>query len=154
MIEEPAARTPRGRPAHGYLAVLVLLAAATALLIAFWDWNWFKGPIERRVSAATGRPFEIKGPLEVDLGRVTIVRLRQLSLESPRWSLSPEMARADLLRIELPVRDLLRGERRLRRVDIVRPALLLERTSNGTANWDGMKRAFGKDGGRPWRISE
>jgi hypothetical protein len=154
MTEEPAARTPRGRPAHTYLAVLVLLAAATALLIAFWDWNWFKGPIERRVSAATGRPFEIRGPLEVDLGRVTIVRLRDLSLESPRWSLSPEMARADLLRLEIPLSAVLRGERRLRRVDIVRPALLLERTSNGTANWDGMKRTSGKNRGTPWRISE
>jgi AsmA family protein len=133
----------------GLLVLVVLLV----VLIAAWDWNWLKGPIERRVTAATGRAFSIQGPLEVDLGRVTIIRVKRLALASPPWSLAPEMARAELVRAELPLAPLLRGERRLLRVDVVRPALLLERLSNGTANWHGLLRED-SGGSSPWRISE
>ena len=76
-------------------------------------------------------------------GRIIIVRIEDLSLANAPWSLTPEMARADLLRVEIPFWPLLRGERTLRRVDVVRPALLLERSRNGAANW--QFRA-GKDG--------
>jgi uncharacterized protein involved in outer membrane biogenesis len=154
MTVEPAARVPSAWGTHPYLAALSALAVLILALLAIWDWNWLKMPIERRVSAATGRPFTIGGPLEVELGRVTVIRMRRLSLESPRWSLSPEMARIELLRAELPLAPLLRGERRLRRVDLVRPALLLERTSNGTANWAGMSGDGEAAHGTPWRISE
>ncbi len=137
---------------HPVLSASLVLALLLVVLVYAWDWNWFKGPVERRVSAATGRTCTIEGPLEVDLGRVTIIRVKQLALANPPWSLSPEMARAELLRAELPLGALLRGERRLLRVDIVRPALLLERTKNGTANWQGVLRD--DSGNRPWRISE
>jgi uncharacterized protein involved in outer membrane biogenesis len=155
MTAKSEVRAPRTGLAHPYLAVLLVLATLLVVLLALWDWNWFKGPLERRVSAATGRTFTIGGPLEVDFGRVTVVRVRQMSLASPRWSLSPEMARADLLRVEVPLWPLLRGEWRMRRVDLVRPALLLERTSQGVANWEGMlPRRFGSSRGKTWRVSE
>ncbi|WP_141651036.1 hypothetical protein, partial [Stenotrophomonas maltophilia] len=47
-------RRPGPRGQRG-LAVLVFLLAAILLLIALWDWNWFKGPVERAVQARTGR---------------------------------------------------------------------------------------------------
>ena len=116
------------------LTLLVVIALLAALLMA-WDWNWFKGPIERRVEATTGREFRIEGPLDVDLGRNVIVRVEHMWLANTPWSLTPEMARVDLLRVEVPFWPLLRGERTLRRVDVVRPALLLERNPSGAANW-------------------
>ena len=119
---------------HAWFVVLAATALLLLLLVLLWDWNWFKGPVERRVTAATGRGFTI-GHLDVDLGRVVVVRASDLSLANTAWSLSPEMARADLLRVEVPFWLLLRGERLLRRTDVVRPALLLERNSRGTANW-------------------
>ncbi|HET7203990.1 MAG TPA: AsmA family protein [Steroidobacteraceae bacterium] len=143
MNGEATTSTQRGRRAHVWrIALLVTLVLVLALALA-WDWNWFKAPIERRVSAATGREFRIAGPLDVDLGRIIIVRAEDMSLANARWSLTPEMGRADLLRIEVPFWPLLRGERTLRRVDVVRPALLLERTRRGAANWhfEGRTRA-------------
>ena len=38
----------------------VLAAVVIGFLLVF-DWNWLKGPIERRVSAATGRSLQIDG---------------------------------------------------------------------------------------------
>jgi uncharacterized protein involved in outer membrane biogenesis len=119
---------------HAWLVALAATALLLLLLVLLWDWNWFKGPIERRVTATTGREFTI-GHLDVELGRVVVVRVSDLSLANTQWSYTPEMARADLLRVEVPFWPLLRGERVLRRTDVVRPALLLERNSRGTANW-------------------
>jgi AsmA family protein len=153
MSAESPRTTDRGWRRHPVVNASLVLLVLLVVLIAAWDWNWLRGPIERRITAATGREFTIDGPLEVDLGRVTVIRLKRLALASPPWSLTPEMARAELVRAELPLAPLLRGERRLLRVDVVRPALLLERTRNGTANWQGL---LGERSGKPsrWRVSE
>ena len=39
---------------------------AICVLVALWDWNWFKRPVERQVQARTGREFDIGGDLDVD----------------------------------------------------------------------------------------
>ncbi len=154
MTGEATTSTQRDRREHAWrIALLVTLVLLLALALA-WDWNWFRGPIERRVSAATGREFRIAGPLDVDFGRIIIVRVEDLSLANAPWSLTPEMARADLLRMEIPFWPLLRGERTLRRVDVVQPALLLERTGKGAANW---QFRTGKDPRKPapaWSFGE
>ena len=134
---------PERRVPPWQVALVVMLVLLVALLLA-WDWNWFKGPIERRVATTTGREFRIEGPLDVDLGRIVIVRVEDMWLANTAWSLAPEMARVDLLRVEIPFWPLLRGERTLRRVDVVRPAVLLERNRAGAANWQfrhGQQRA-------------
>ena len=43
------------------MAVVLLLAAAIAIFLLVFDWNWLKSPIEKGVFAATGRTLEIKG---------------------------------------------------------------------------------------------
>ncbi len=61
---------------------IVLGATAPALLVLWllFDWNWFKGPLERAVSNATGREFRIDGDLDVDLGRTITVSADRLRL--------------------------------------------------------------------------
>lgn len=115
--------------------VAALVAASIVALAAVFDWNWFKGPIERRVSTATGREFQINGDLDVDLGRVITATAEQLTLGNPSWSAHKEMGRADRVRIDVALWPLLRGKRVLRRIEILRPRLLLERNAAGAANW-------------------
>jgi uncharacterized protein involved in outer membrane biogenesis len=140
MTGEASTMARRDRRAHVWRIVLLVSALLLAALLLLWDWNWLRGPIERRVTAATGRKFEIAGPLDVDLGRIVVVKVQDLSLANAAWSQTPEMARADLVRLEVPFWPLLRGERTLRRVDVVRPALLLERNPQGAANWQFKRR--------------
>src|SRR6187399_3118212 len=80
----------------------VLLGSAFAtLLVVFiiliWDWNWFKPPIERRVSAATGRSFHIDGDLSVKLAWKPRVSMERLRLGNLPGNHEPEMASVGLL---------------------------------------------------------
>jgi uncharacterized protein involved in outer membrane biogenesis len=156
MTDDAAAHTRRGRRAQLWRAALFASGLLLAALLLFWDWNWFKGPLERRVTAVTGREFRVEGNLEVDLGRIVVVRIENLWLANAAWSLTPEMAKADLLRVEMPFWAALRGERTLRRVDVVRPALLLERNGRGTANWtlEPERRRRPAPARRAWSFGE
>ncbi len=127
-----------GKRGHRWLAVLLFLFAALLVLIALWDWNWFKGPVERAVQAKTGRAFHINGDLDLDLGRVTTIRGDGLSFANAAWAKKPQMATADRAEIDLRVWPLLRGQVRIPEIRLTRPDLLLE-TGPGKGqpgNWD------------------
>ncbi len=116
----------------------MFLFAALLILIALWDWNWFKGPVERAVQAKTGREFHIHGDLDVDLGRVTTVRGDGLTFANATWAKQPQMATADRAEIDLRVWPLLRGQVRIPEIRLIRPDVLLE-TAPGKdqpGNWD------------------
>jgi len=116
----------------------VFLFAALLILIALWDWNWFKGPVERAVQAKTGREFHIHGDLDVDLGRVTTVRGDGLTFANATWARQPQMATADRAEIDLRVWPLLRGQVRIPEIRLVRPDVLLETApdKDQPGNWD------------------
>lgn len=117
------------------------LLLALAVLILLWDWNWFKGPIERRVSAQTGREFRIEGDLDVDLGSTSTISAAGLRLANAAWAREPQMARVERLQFDLRLWPLLRGEVRIPRIVLARPVLHLQRRPGGTGNW-----VFGKRG--------
>lgn len=127
-----------GKRGQRWLAVLVFLVALILLVIALWDWNWFKGPVERAVQAKTGREFHIGGNLDVDLGRTLTVRADGLTFANAEWSKTPSMASADRAEIDLRAWPLLRGQIRIPEIRLTRPDLLLE-TAPGKdqpGNWD------------------
>lgn len=119
------------------------LTLGVLALVLLWDWNWFKGPIERRVSAQTGREFRIDGDLDVDLGSTATIRAAGLRLANAGWAREPQMARVGQLEFDLRLWPLLRGEVRIPRIALARPVLHLQRQPNGLRNWD-----FGGRGGR------
>jgi uncharacterized protein involved in outer membrane biogenesis len=112
--------------------VLVLASTVLALL---WDWNWFKGPIERQVEARTGREFKIGGNLDVDLGWVPTIHANQLSFGNADWSRQPVMATTDRLDFSIDLRRLFRGEIRIPDLRLAAPRLNLEANPEGGGNW-------------------
>jgi uncharacterized protein involved in outer membrane biogenesis len=154
-MTDAAAITRRDRHLLVRRLVLLVVAVLFIALVAVWDWDWFKGPVERRVTAATGRTFRIHGHLDVDLSRIIVVRATGLSLQNAKWSRTAQMSSAELLRIEIPFWPLLRGQRILRRTDIVRPALLLERNGRGEGNWQfSPQTPAPRKHGPGWSFSE
>lgn len=135
---------------HPWRTVAAVVALALIVLALLWDWNWFKGPVERAVEARTGRSFDIGGDLDVDLGRVTTIRADTLQLGNPSWSKQETMASADRLELHIEPLALLRGEVRIPEIRLASPDVRLETGPEGGGNWD-----FGtdeSDGGQPPRL--
>jgi uncharacterized protein involved in outer membrane biogenesis len=147
----PATRAPafdprdawNGLRRHPWLTLLAVLLVAIGILVALWDWNWFRGPIERQVQARTGRSFEIGGNLDVDLGRITTIRADALRFGNAPWSGAPTMASADRLEFGIAVWPLLlHREVLIPDIHLTKPRLRLEKGPQGVGNW-----VFGEPGG-------
>ena len=128
---------------HPWALAAGVLLLAIVVLIALWDWNWFKGLVERQVTARTGRSFEIGGDLDVDLGRVTTIHADRLAFGNAAWSKQATMASVDRLQFGIEVWPLLfHRQVRIPDIRLARPRLLLEKGPKGIGNW-----VFGSKGG-------
>ncbi|GAA3933387.1 AsmA family protein [Luteimonas lutimaris] len=121
---------------YPWLTVLAAVVVALVVLALLWDWNWFKGPVERAVEARTGRSFEIAGDLDVDLGRVTTIRAGGLTLGNAEWSKQARMASADRLELQIRPFALLRGDIVVPQIRLDKPDVRLETGPEGGGNWD------------------
>ncbi len=122
---------------------MVIVAIVLAVL---WDWNWFKGPIERQVEARTGRTLSINGDLDVDLGWTPVIRAGDVHFGNAEWARQPEMARAEQLELSIDLPRLLRGEVRIPHLRLTQPHLDLEANPEGGGNWQLRGRSDGDSG--------
>jgi uncharacterized protein involved in outer membrane biogenesis len=138
---------------HPFLAALGALLFGVLVLIAIWDWNWLRGPIERVVHAQTGRTFDIGGDLDVDLGRVTTVRMDAVRFGNADWSKQQrDMAAGDRVQFSFEILPaIFKREFRMPELRLTRPRLRLELGSDGTGNW-----VFGDrdEPGRPLQVRQ
>ncbi len=89
------------------LAGFVLVVA---LLIVFWDWDWFLPIVERQASNALGRPVTATH-LHVHLGRVTTATLDDVVVAEPRdFAGEPPVATVKHLTVAVGVLDYIRGD--------------------------------------------
>lgn len=116
--------------------VATLLVLGLVIFLVLFDWNWFKGPIERRVSAATGREFRIEGDLKVKLGLTPTLSAEGLHFSNAPWSQHEEMASIDRIDVRIALLRLFRREVDLPLLNLERPLILLERNKEGAANWE------------------
>ncbi len=134
---------------HPWLSGVALVLLGVIVLALLWDWNWFKGPIERQVEARTGREFEIGGDLDVDFGRVSTIRTGALRFGNADWSRQPTMAAARRLELSIALGPLLKGEIHIPMLRLIAPTLNLETGPEGTGNWQ-----FGEPGDSDIRFRQ
>ena len=134
---------------HRLLLGAGLLGLAVIVVVLVWDWNWFKKPIERRVSAATGREFHINGDLSVKLAWQPRISFDRVTLGNLPGNAEPLMASAQMVQFRLHLRPLLARHWEFSEVRLVQPRLLLEKNGAGVANW-----VFPRTGGELPRIDQ
>lgn len=146
-------RLRRWRPSRPAGFVLGAVGMAIVLLLLFFDWNWFKGPLERAVGSATGRQFRIAGDLDVDLGRTITVSADRLSLSNAEWSKQPRMGAAERVEIDIAAWPLLSLRLRMKEIRAVRPDIWLETGPDGKGgNWDFGQQDSEADPDPRWRL--
>ena len=110
-----------------------VLAVALVLLVLFFDWNWFRHPLERYISKKTERTFTISD-LHVKLGWNPTIRMRDVYFGNASWAKEPAMAKIQQLEFQVSLRDL--PEKVLvPRVALTKPDLLFERQADDRKNW-------------------
>lgn len=139
-------RWPQGWPRiPRWVAITGGLAIALALIVAFWDWNILKGPIQRYASSATGRAVTIDGDVDVDFGWSSRITVDRVSIANPDWA-QGDMARIGRVRFDVQLLPfLLYGSAILPLVEIDRPTLDLVREKGGRANWRFGEKGDGGD---------
>jgi uncharacterized protein involved in outer membrane biogenesis len=126
--------------------VFVTLAAATAILAAVWDWNWFRGPVAAIASGRLHRQVTIAGDLKVHLWSwQPSATVDGVHVANPGWVDSKKVAgkgagpnMADISRIAIQIRllALFGGHLDLRLLEFDRPSVTLYRDTQGRATWD------------------
>jgi uncharacterized protein involved in outer membrane biogenesis len=120
-------RFPRRHP------VWSILVAALVLLVLLFDWNWFRGPLERYVSNKTQRTFRISD-LHVSLGLTPTIRMRDVYFGNAPWSKEKPMARIETAEFSISLRDL-PDKILIPRVALTKPDLVFERLKDDSRNW-------------------
>jgi uncharacterized protein involved in outer membrane biogenesis len=122
----------------GIAGLITVLAAA----VLFMDWDLFKGPIARAVSAKTGRTVSIAGHLHVHLWSSTpTLSVEDVRVANPTWEVPRPLLQLKHLQLQIELRPLFTGHLILRRVEIDQPDLYLHQESSGRANWTNANTA-------------
>ena len=103
------------------------------VVLALFDWNWLRPPLERYISKKTERTFRIDD-LHVELGLTPTVRMRNLYFGNAAWSKEEAMARAETLEFSISLRDL-PDKILIPRVALTKPDLTFEKLKDERKNW-------------------
>ena len=121
----------------GLGALFGIVALGLGVFISMLDQNNTKNYISATVSEATGRQFRINGELKFDLGWISRVSAKHIQFANADWSKRPQMAEIGDFDAEIDLWQLLTKFRLvLPSVTISQPKLILEKTADGSANWD------------------
>lgn len=130
--------------------VLALLVVALAVLIAVWDWNWFRGPVARIASARMHREVTIAGNLNVNLWSwQPSATVDGVHIANPAWASKDGLADIDRIAVRIRLLPLLAGNVDLRLLRFDRPNVRLFRDARGRATWD---FSDGRDKDQPLRL--
>ena len=118
------------------LLVLVTPPLVLLYLLYLFDWNRARDPLSAAASERANRIIVIQGDLRPTWGwPVSRIHAGSLMVGNVEGGSAPQMLELDSMDIALNLRSLLLGKLELTELTLVRPNLLLEKTSAGRTNW-------------------
>lgn len=126
----------RSRSFKWVAGILLTLILILALIVVFFDWNWLREPIARKVTEQTGRALAISGNLNVKLGWPLIrVHAAGVTFANPAWAKERQMISVDDVDFSLDIPTLLHRKIRMPEVQLNHPTVFLEINAEGRKNW-------------------
>ena len=121
----------------GLAGFVGVAAIGLAIFIARFDQKQAKDYIAAAVSKATGRQLNINGDLKLHLGWISKVSASQIEFANADWSKRPQMAEIGNFDLEIDLWELITKFRLIfPTVTISQPKVVLEKDTDGSANWD------------------
>jgi uncharacterized protein involved in outer membrane biogenesis len=116
--------------------VLAALMLLYALILAFFDFNRLKGPVERLVHERTGRELAVNGNLDLTWGwPLPRVRVEEATFSNPGWAREEHMFSVEKAEVAISLPRLLAGQLHLTEVLVAAPRVALEIHADGRKNW-------------------
>lgn len=134
----PRPRRPGGsHPGRWILGGIGLLILAIVIFLAIFNWDWFRPPLARMISARLHRPVRIVGHLKVHLFSWTpSATVGGLQIGNPSWAPKRDMADVDSITVKTKLLPLFAGKVILPLVQIEKPDVVLLQAKDGRATWD------------------
>ena len=110
------------------------IAVALVLFVAIFDWNWFRGPLERYLSDSTGRPVTV-GYLDVELARAPRIIISDIAIANTEWAGDGPLGILRELMFSVSVPSLFTNQIVLPHVRLTEGEVNLVRDKDGRANW-------------------
>src|SRR5688572_872001 len=117
--------------------ILLALLLAIVVLVALFDWNWLRQPLERYLVHKSGREVRI-GDLHVALGLnlQPTVRVRDVYIENAPWAAAKRpFATAGEARFTVSLRTVLDDRVLVSRLVLLDADVEMERQADGLRNW-------------------
>jgi uncharacterized protein involved in outer membrane biogenesis len=139
-------KRPHGGGPHPFrwiVGAITLIVLAVVLFLALFNWDWFRPPLARMLSARLHRPVRIEGHLKVHLLSWTpSATVEGLQIGDPDWVArgdglpARDMADFGSITVKVKLLPLFIGRVILPLVDVERPNVVLLRDRAGRATWD------------------
>ncbi|MEX2491610.1 MAG: AsmA family protein [Nitrospirales bacterium] len=111
-----------------------LIAICMTVGVFVLNSQWFLHFAESKATEYVGRKVTI-GSFELDFGRISRLRVQDLSIANPSWASDPSLATVDMLAMKVRVLPLLKGDLQITDLQATTPVVHLERSGQGQANW-------------------
>ena len=121
--------------AAGLAGLLLLVLIAAYLTLRSMDLNSMRPEIITQVRQLTGRDLRFEGDLAIGLQNGLAIQAKGLALSNAAWGSRPWMLKLGDVTAHLALLPLLRGEIRIKRIDLKDIDLLLETDPAGEHNW-------------------
>jgi uncharacterized protein involved in outer membrane biogenesis len=117
-------------------AVAAALLAIAVIVLYSYDYNRLKPAIGRVVENSLERRLTLSGDIRIKLGFPPVLEARDGALQNAAWGSRPDMLSVKRLEARVDLIPLLHGIVRVKRLDLIDVALLIETASSGASNWD------------------
>ncbi|WP_175923513.1 AsmA family protein [Burkholderia latens] len=151
-----------GKTAAWIVGIVALIIVAAGVFIVTFDWNRAKPWVNEHVSTALGRSFAINGDLRVDWRRPQgetgwrawvpwpRISATQLEIGNPDWAKGPKFVTVDAAHFDLAILPLLAHQIVIPSIDVVNPAVDLERLADGRNTWTFQFKRSGQP--TTWKV--
>jgi len=134
--------------------LFILVVAALLIVPMFVDVQKYKPEIEKRVSAATGRPFAIGGQLELSLFPWAGLAFSDLHLGNPPGFKEKDFVSVKSFEARVKLLPLLSRDVQVKRFILEGPRIVLEKSKTGQGSWEGIGKPSDEAPSKPPKKGE
>ncbi len=138
----------------GVLVVLVVIVGGAVAYVFNIDANAYKGDIEEAVREETGRQLTIGGPIELDIGAETVLRVRDVAFANADWGSRPQMATVKEFEAVVRLIPTIFGTPDISRIRLDGVDVLVETNEQGVSNTTFAKPGAPEEAREPEKAGE